>query len=130
MGTGKLCQSFLDVAVWGGELVDQPLCKPLSSLPPDAGGVMKEPAWLYREMGHRNPELVARASGSSGRMLPTGFRLKTVVLGWLRTRPVNAWQGYCEAVSSARASPTLRKCFFSPNCLSIEIASCKCGFRQ
>lgn len=62
-------------------------------------------------------------------MLPTGFFLKTVMLGQLR-RPVNVWQGYCKPVSSAGASPTLSKCFFSPNCLAVETASCKCGFRQ
>lgn len=48
------------------------------------------------------------------------FCLKTVVLGQLRRRPVNGWQGCCEAVSSAGASPTLSKCFFSPNCLAVE----------
>lgn len=65
---------------------------------------------VCRGMGQKNAEFVARAGQSLGETLPTGFCLKTVVLVQLRGRPVNTWQGYCKAVSSAGA-PTLNVSF-------------------
>lgn len=79
---------------------------------------------VYRGMGQKNAEFVARAGRSLGGTLPTGFCLKTVVLVQLRRRPVNAWQGCI----LCRSSHT--ECFFPPSCLAVETASCKCGFRQ
>lgn len=61
---------------------------------------------VCRGTGQKNVEFVSRAGASLGGTLPTGFFLKTVVLVQLRRRPVNAWQGYCKALSPAGA-PTL-----------------------
>lgn len=57
MCTRRLCQSFLDVAVQGGELVDLPLCKPLLALLPDAGGVTKDPTWHTEEWDRKTLSL-------------------------------------------------------------------------
>lgn len=60
--TRRLCQSFLDVAVQGGEPVDLPLWKLLLALQPDADDVMKDPTW-HRDKWDRKALNLRRGLG-------------------------------------------------------------------